>query len=97
MSGNKRVVVLGRDAEGNERLTRVLEGAGYIVASTTSDGVAIDMAGASSYDALLIGNSVLEADRRYVATEVRNRNPGIAVLMVNSSRSVLTQLAQRLA
>ena len=39
---------------GNERLARILEGAGYIVASTTNDGVAIDMAGASGYDALLI-------------------------------------------
>lgn len=96
MSGNKRIVVLGRDAEGNERLARVLEGAGYIVASTISDGVAIDMAGASGYDALLIGGGVLEADRRYVATEVRNRNPGITVLTVNSLRSVLTQLAQHL-
>ena len=96
MSGNKRIVILGRDAGGNERLARILEGAGYIVASTTNDGVAIDMAGASGYDALLIDGGVAEADRRYVATEARNRCAGIVVLTVNSGRSVLTQLAQRL-
>ena len=96
MIGNKRIVILGRDAGGNERLARILEGAGYIVASTTNDGVAIDMAGASGYDALLIDGGVAEADRRYVATEARNRHGGIVVLTVNGARSVLTQLAQRL-
>ena len=96
MSGNKRIVILGRDASGLDRLTRILEGAGYIVASTTNDGVAIDMVGSSSYDALLIGRDVAEADRRYVATESRNRDIGIVVLTVNSPRSVLTQLSQGL-
>ena len=96
MSGNKRIVVLGREAAAIDRLTRILEGAGYIVTSTTSDGVAIDMVGASSYDALLIGGGVGEADRRYVATEARSRDAGIVVLLVNSPRSILTQLAQAL-
>ena len=96
MSGNKRIVILGRDASGLDSLTRILEGAGYIVASTTNDGVAIDMVGSSSYDALLIGRDVAEADRRYVATESRNRDIGIVVLTVNSPRSVLTQLSQGL-
>lgn len=96
MSGNKRIVILGRDASGLDSLTRILEGAGYIVASTTNDGVAIDMVGSSSYDALLVGRDVAEADRRYVATESRNRDIGIVVLTVNSPRSVLTQLSQAL-
>ena len=96
MSGNKRIAILGRDASSLDGLTRVLEGAGYIVASTTNDGVAIDMVGSSSYDALLIGRDVAEADRRYVATESRNRDVGIVVLTVNSPRSVLTQLSQAL-
>ena len=97
MNINKRIVILGRDAPGIDRLTRILEGAGYIVASTTSDGVAIDMVGSSSYDALLIARDVAEADRRYVATESRNRDVGIPVLSVNSPRSVLTQLSQALS
>ena len=96
MSGNKRIVILGREASSLDSLTRILEGAGYIVASTTNDGVAIDMVGSSSYDALLIGRDVAEADRRYVANESRNRDTGIVVLTVNSPRSVLTQLSQAL-
>lgn len=96
MSSNKRIVILGRDASNLDSLTRILEGAGYIVASTTNDGVAIDMVGSSSYDALLIGRDVAEADRRYVSTESRFRDVGIVVLTVNSPRSVLTQLSQAL-
>ena len=96
MSSSRRIVILGRDASSLDGLTRILEGAGYIVVSTTNDGVAIDMVGSSSYDALLIGGDVAEADRRYVATESRNRDIGIVVLTVNSPRSVLTQLAQSL-
>lgn len=94
MSNNKRLVVLGRDASGIDQLTRVLEGAGYLVTSTTSDGVAIDMVGSSTYDAMLITRDVSEADRRYVATESRSRDVGLPVLTVNSSRSILTQLQQ---
>ena len=96
MSNNKRLVVLGRNASGIDQLTRVLEGAGYIVTSTTDDGVAIDMVGSSTYDAMLITRDVAEADRRYVSTESRNRDAGLPVLTVNSSRSILTQLQQAL-
>ena len=97
MNNNKRLVVLGRDAGAVDRLTRVLEGAGYIVTSTTNDGVAIDMVGSSTYDAMLITRDVPENDRRYVSTESRSRDVGLPVLTVNSSRSVLTQLTQALA
>ena len=96
MSNNKRLVVLGRDASGIDRLTRILEGAGYIVTSTTNDGVAIDMVGSSTYDAMLITPDVAENDRRYVATESRSRDIGLPVLTVNSARSILTQLTQAL-
>ncbi len=96
MSGNKRIVILGRSVSDNDRIARILEGAGYIVASTTNDGVAIDMVDSSSYDALLISGDVAEADRRYVAAESRNRDIGVVVITVNSTRSVLTQLSQYL-
>ena len=96
MISNRRIVVLGRNASNIDSLTRILEGAGYIVTSTTNDGVAIDMVGSSSYDALLINRDVAEADRRYVAGQSRSRDVGIVVLTVNSPGSVLTQLSQSL-
>ena len=96
MSSNKRLVVLGRDGASIDRLTRILEGAGYIVTSTTNDSVAIDMVGSSTYDAMLVTRDVAEPDRRYVSTEARSRDVGLPVLTVNSPRSILTQLTQAL-
>ena len=97
MNSSRRIVILGRDSADIDRLARILEGAGYIVTSTTNDGVAIDMVGSSTYDAMLITRDVAEPDRRYVATQSRNRDMGLPVLTVNSSRSILTQLAQTLS
>ena len=96
MPSSKRLVVLGRDASGIDSLTRILERAGYIVTSTSSDSTAIDMVGTSTYDAMLITRDVTDADRRYVATQSRNRDVGLPVLTVNSPRSILTQLTQAL-
>ena len=94
MYQNKRLVIVGRVARAIDDVTRLLEGAGYIVTVTTDDSVAIDMVGNSDYAALLIGGDVPQADQRYIATQVRLRNPSVAVLIVNSPRSVLTQLSQ---
>ena len=94
MSQNKRVVIVGRRQDSIDRVTRLLEGAGYIVTSTTNDGVAIDMVSNSAYAALLIGGEVSQADRRYITTEARNHNTSLAVLTIHSPQSVLTQLSQ---
>ncbi len=52
MKQNRRLVVVGRRQDTIDRVTRLLEGAGYIVTSTTNDGVAKDMVINSNYDAL---------------------------------------------
>lgn len=94
MNQNKRIVVVGRLQDHLDRVTRLLEGAGYIVTSTTNDGVAIDMVSNSTYAALLIGGEVSQADRLHIITEARNHNVSMAVLTINSPQSVLTQLSQ---
>lgn len=94
MNQNKRIVVVGRRQAHLDRITRLLEGAGYIVTSTTNDGVAIDMVSNSTYAALLIGGEVSQADRLHIITEARNHSASMAVLTINSPQSVLTQLSQ---
>ena len=94
MNPNKRILIVGREQEFLDRVTRLLEMAGYIVTGTLDDGVAIDLAGSSDYDALLIGGEVPESDRRYVTSEARNQRPSMAVIIVHSAQSVLTQLRQ---
>ena len=94
MNELNRILVVGREQEYTDRIIGTLERVGCIVTGTLSDGVAIDLAGSSDYDVLLIGDEVSQSDGRYVATESRKKKPSITVVMIQSPDSVLTQLRQ---
>ena len=94
MNENKRILIVGRQPESLDPVTRILESVGCIVTSTFNDGVAIDLAGSSGYDVLLIGDDVPQSDGRYITREARNRKSHIAVIRVHNAESVLTQLRQ---
>ena len=86
--------MFGRRQESVDRVVRILEGVGFTVTSTLNDSVAIDLAGASNYDALLIGEDVAQSDLRYVRAEARKKTSSIRVVIVHSPESVLTQVKQ---
>ena len=94
MNKTNRILVIGRRRKTIDDVTRILEGVGCTVTGTLSDEVAIDLAGASDYDALLIGDDVPQSDGRYITSEARIRTPSIAVIKYHSPRSILTQLKQ---
>lgn len=94
MSDEKRILLLGRYEDVMDQITRLLESVGFTVTSTVSEGMAIDMAGSSNFDALLIGEELPQEDRRYVTVEARGNDPGVAVIIVGSPESVLTQMKQ---
>ncbi len=94
MTENNRILILGREQESVDEVTRLLEGVGCTVASTLNDEVAIDLAGSSGYDALIIESQVSENDSRYVTTKARSVNSTIAVIVVSAAESALTQLRQ---
>ena len=94
MAENNRILILGRQQEIVEKVTRILESVGCTVASTLNDEVAIDLAGSSGYDALIIESEVPENDSRYVTGKARSVNSTIAVIVVNTPESALTQLRQ---
>ena len=94
MPETNRILILGRQPEIVERVTRILETVGCTVASTLDDEVAIDLAGSSGYDALIIESEVPENDSRYVTTKARSVNSTIAVIVVRAPESTLTQLRQ---
>ena len=94
MNEQLRILIVGRQQESLEIVTRILESVGCIVTGTLSDSVVIDLARSSDYDALLIGDEVAHADGRYIATEARNKNPSMPVIVVRGPESVLTQLRQ---
>ena len=94
MADSNRILVVSRYRDTVDDVTRILEAVGCIVTGTSSDEVAVDLAGSSDYDALLIGDDVPQADGRYLAQEARNRTPSIAVITYRALESVLTQLQQ---
>ena len=89
-----RVLVVERHEDTMARTTRALEGDAYIVTGTLSDAVALDLAGSTDFDALLIGVGVSLPDRRHLSTQVRKRQPSIPVVHVQDPTSVLIQLRQ---
>lgn len=94
MAENNRILILGRHQDVIEQVTRILETVGCTVASTLNDEVAIDLAGSSGYDALIIESEVSENDSRYVTRKARALNSTIAVIVVRAPESALTQLRQ---
>ena len=94
MQKHRRILIVGRRQETIDSTTRILEGDGHIVTGTLNDAVAIDLAGSSGFDALVLARSLPLADRGYVAREVTDRHPSIIVVTEQSSQSVLTQLRQ---
>ena len=89
-----RVLIVEREEDTMARTTRALEGDAYIVTGTMDDAVALDLAGSTDFDALLIGKGVSLSDRRHLSTQVRKRQPTIPVVHVNDPTSVLIQLRQ---
>ena len=94
MNDSNRILIIGRYQDTMEAMTRVLEGVGFIVTGTMNDGVAIDLAVSSDYDALLFGAEVSQSERGYVTREVRKSRPSIVVTVVHGPESVLTQVRQ---
>ena len=91
---NNRVLMLGRDQEFADLISQTLESSGCIVTTTLSNGNAIDMVGSSEYGALLIDDELDRADQQYGATEARNRDPELPIIVVKGPEAVLTQLRQ---
>ncbi len=94
MNETIRILVVGRQQELLDPVIHLLESVGCIVTGTLNDSVAIDLAGSSDYDALLIGDDVSRPDQRYLGTVARSKRPSMQVLVVRGLESVLTQLRQ---
>ena len=94
MNERIRILVVGRQQELLDPVIHLLESVGCIVTGTLNDSVAIDLAGSSDYDALLIGEDISRPDQRYVATMARSKSPYMQVIVVRGLESVLTQLRQ---
>ena len=92
----RRVLLVGDEQEKADRVTRILEGDGYIVTTTLSSTTALDLADNSPFDALVIDAEVPLTDRRYLLRVVQVKEPFTASVIVESPASVVSQLKQAL-
>ena len=74
MPDHRRVLVVDPDSETMDKMTATLEGDAYIVTGTQSDGVALDLAQSSEFDALVISSGVPLSGPR-IPDESRPRPP----------------------
>ena len=90
----RRVLLVGDDQERTDRVTRILEGDGYIVTTTLSSTTALDLANNSAYDALVIDSDLPLADMRYLLRSVQLKEPYTATVIMESPASLVNQLKQ---
>ena len=88
----RRLLLFGEEQEKTDKVTRILEGDGYIVTTTLSSITALDLAGNSDYDALVIDHRVPLGDRHYLLRTVRFKEPSTATVILESPASVVSQL-----
>ena len=91
-SSENRILIISREQEFMDQVTRVLEAVGCIVTGTLNDEVAIDLAGSGDFDAMLIGGEVSQLDGGYVRFQAKSHKPSMPVVLVHHPDSVLTQL-----
>jgi DNA-binding response OmpR family regulator len=85
---------VGRQQDTIDRTTRILEGSGYLVTTTLSDAMAMDMAVSSDFDAVVVSGEVPSADSGYLRREIQSKKPATVVVMAHHPDSVVVQLNQ---
>ena len=91
-----RVLVVAQGQRRLDELTEILERNSCLVTATASVTTALDIAGYSDFDALVIAEDIAPSERAYLRTQVSNRQPGAVIVSNRASRSVMIQLSQAL-
>lgn len=86
------VVALGEDRAAE--LTRILERNGCMVTSTTGVTAALDLAGYSDFQAVVVAEDIPLAERGYIRSQLAQTQPSAVFVSNRSSRSVMLQLSQ---
>ena len=89
-----RILVYAEEEDELDALTARLDADGYSATGTVVAELAVDLASASHFDALMIGRRVSTSDRLTLTSELVRRNPGIVVVRANGPEAVITQLRQ---
>ncbi|MCY4530275.1 MAG: hypothetical protein OXD46_14745 [Chloroflexi bacterium] len=95
MQKQRRVLVVGRNTDDMDTVTATLEGNGYSVTGTLHDDIAVDLAGSSEFDAILMAD-MTQIERTGLRGQILKKQPKIKVVQAEGPESVLTLLKQAL-
>ncbi|MDA0771099.1 MAG: hypothetical protein O2821_12900 [Chloroflexi bacterium] len=90
----RRILLVGEEQERTEKVTRILEGDGYIVTTTLSSATALDLADNTTFDALVVDGDLPISDRSYLMRVVQVKEPYTATVILESPSSLVIQLKQ---
>lgn len=92
-----RVLVYAETAEELAELTSRLDADGHAATGTVEGELAVDLASASDFEALVIDRRTPRADQLRLAADVARRSPQTLVIRANGPEALLTQMRQALA
>ena len=94
MDTGRRILVVDRRQDELDRIVALLEGDGCIVSSTLNDAVAIDLVASSSFDAMVVGDTLTHAEFASLREDVLRRQPHVRIVEARGAQSVLTLVRQ---
>lgn len=89
-----RVLVAAQSEQRAAELTGILERNSCLVSATTSVTTALDIAGYSDFDALVMTEDIPPSDRAYLRAQIAKTQPSTVIVSNRASRSVMIQLSQ---
>ncbi len=89
-----RVLVVAAQQRSADELAHTLENSGCVVTSTTSVTTALDIAGYSDIDAVMVMEDIALPERDYLRSQMASYRPNTVVVSVRSARSAIIRLRQ---
>ena len=92
-----RILVVDRRQDDLDSVVALLETNGCIVSGTLNAAVAVDLVSSTTFDAMVVGSAVPQADFASLREDVLRRQPDLRIVESRGTQSVLTLVWQAFA
>ena len=94
MQAGCRILVVDRRQDDLDSVVALLESTGCIVSATLNDAVAVDLVASSTFDAMVVGSAVPQAEFASLREDTLRRQPDLRIVESRGPQSVLTLVRQ---
>ena len=92
-----RILVVDRRQDDLDSVVALLEANGCIVSGTLNAAVAVDLVSSTTFDAMVVGSALPQADFASLREDVLRRQPDLRIVESRGTQSVLTLVRQAFA